>query len=339
MKICHFPRGWPMLEECKALKSIGQEAHAYDFLPHKFFSPADYTLHLQRAARDQLGEKIGEFIDQVKDKYDVFHLHMMLAYANPYCPKVEHLSVLKSLGKKMVVEHHGSDARRMSLATKNNPYFRERRDYVGEARIVSSLRQLATVFDHAVLHDYELVPDIQEFYPHVHVIPYPFDVSFVSPAYPQATTHEPLIVHAPSDPYVKGTDYVLDAVSRLRKAGYEFTFQLVQNLHNNQAIDLYRKADIVIDQLCIGAHGIVSLEAMAYGKPVVCYIKEELVGKYPKDLPIVNANPDTLERVLASLLDSPRDLHELGQKGRAYVEAHHDPTAIAQQWADLYEMC
>lgn len=71
------------------------------------------------------------------------------------------------------------------------------------------------------------MPHIQEFYPHVHVIPYPFDVRFFSPAYPQATQHEPLIVHAPSDPYVKGTDYVLDAVSRLHNAGYEFTFQLV----------------------------------------------------------------------------------------------------------------
>lgn len=78
---------------------------------------------------------------------------------------------------------------------------------------------------------------------------------------------------------------------------------------------------------------------MAYVKPVVCYIKEELVGKYSKDLPIVNANPDTLEHVLAFLLDSPQDLHELGRKGRAYVEAHHDPAAIAQQWVDLYEMC
>jgi len=163
------------------------------------------------------------------------------------------------------------------------------------------------------------------------VIPYPFDVRFFSPAYPQATQHEPLIVHAPSDPYVKGTNYVLDAVSRLHNAGYEFTFQLVENLKNKEGIDLYRKADIVIDQLCIGAHGIVSLEAMAYGKPVVCYIKEELIGKYPKDLPIVNANPNSLERVLASLLDSPQDLQELGQKGRAYVESYHDPPKIANQ--------
>jgi len=124
-------------------------------LPHKFYPPADFTLNLQRAPRDKLSDKIAEFIDQVKDQYDVFHLHMMLAYANPYCPKVEHLSVLKSLGKKLVVEHHGSDSRRMSLASKNNPYFRERRDYVGEARVVSSLRELATVFDHAVLHAHE----------------------------------------------------------------------------------------------------------------------------------------------------------------------------------------
>lgn len=76
---------------------------------------------------------------------------------------------------------------------------------------------------------------------------------------------------------------------------------------------------------------------MAYGKPVVGYIKPSLVGRYPADLPIISANPDNLADVLESLLQSGTLRYEAGRRGRLYVEKHHDAVGLAprldrQQW-------
>ena len=37
------------------------------------------------------------------------------------------------------------------------------------------------------------------------------------------------------------------------------------------------KADVIVDQLRCGSHGVFAVEAMATGKPVLCYIRDELV--------------------------------------------------------------
>src|SRR5690606_570959 len=65
--------------------------------------------------------------------------------------------------------------------------------------------------------------------------------------------------------------------------------------------ELYEISDIGIDQVLYGWHGKVSVELMALGKPVVCYIDPELL-KYRPELPIVSATPTTLTSELEKLI-------------------------------------
>ncbi|GAK00997.1 hypothetical protein JCM19055_4134 [Geomicrobium sp. JCM 19055] len=43
----------------------------------------------------------------------------------------------------------------------------------------------------------------------------------------------------------------------------------------------YQKATVVIDQLRIGSYANLTMESMALGKPVICYVREDLVSKFP----------------------------------------------------------
>ena len=104
-----------------------------------------------------------------------------------------------------------------------------------------------------------------------------------------------------------------------------------------EAFEIYRQADIVIDQLYIGTYGVFALEAMALGKPVVTYLRPDLKEAFPKDLPIVSASEATLKEALASLLENPAELGRLGRLGRSYVERYHDYRKIAVVLAKLYE--
>jgi len=160
-----------------------------------------------------------------------------------------------------------------------------------------------------------------------------------APHYPPLQSDRPLrIVHAPNHRHFKGTRHLLEAVQRLRGEGLAIDLVLVEGVHNDRALEIYRTADIVFDQCLIGFHGYFALEAMALGKPVLCFIRspEEYLLHW-EQCPIINAGPDQLETALRQLLADRRRLHELGIQGRRYVEKHFTLAAFAQRFKRAYD--
>jgi len=146
----------------------------------------------------------------------------------------------------------------------------------------------------------------------------------------------PLIVHAPNHRNIKGTASLVTATQRLRDAGFEFELRLVEKIPPPEAIEIYAQADIIADQFCIGAFGVFALEGLALGKPVLTYLDEEHLGDPIFNLPIVNTNPENLERVLAALIDVPELRTRLGYAGQSAVERYQSPNALAEVWSRIY---
>jgi len=143
-------------------------------------------------------------------------------------------------------------------------------------------------------------------------------------------------VHAPTDKRLKGTEYILGAVARLEKE-HALRLLLLDRVPHRQAIQTYQTADIVVDQVLGGTYGVLAVEAMALGKPVVCYVREDLRETYPEELPIVSANPEDVYQKLKMLVENAPLRHRLGIRGREYVERYHDSMKIAEQLVGLYE--
>jgi len=102
------------------------------------------------------------------------------------------------------------------------------------------------------------------------------------------------------------------------------------------------RADLVVDQLLVGWYGGLAVEAMALGRPVVAYLREEdLTGVPPEmreQLPLIRAEPSTIYGVLKEMLTTcRRDLAELGRRSRDYVVRWHDPRSVAEQLVADYE--
>lgn len=144
------------------------------------------------------------------------------------------------------------------------------------------------------------------------------------------------ILHAPSNPEYKGTAYINEAVNRLRDE-FEFEFIVKSNIKAEELYEEISRADLVIDQMLVGFYGLFSIESMAMGKPVVCYIREDILKNSPVDLPVINANPDTLYSVLKEILKDPSVLIEKGSQSRQYAEKYHDAAKIAKQYYELFE--
>jgi hypothetical protein len=240
----------------------------------------------------------------------------------------------------LLVQYQGDDARQGGFCAENfalSPANAVGLDYY-DAHSDARKRQQIELMDRYCSKIYSLNPDLlhvlpprAEFLPYSHIA-----LDEWTPHYTQAEGRPLRIGHAPTHRGVKGTGHVLAAAEELRRRGYEFELVLIEGLSHQEAKDVYKQVDVLVDQLYAGWYGGLAVELMALGKPVVAYIREGDLGFIPEemraDLPIVQANPSSIVDVLRSLLECPRsDLVALGTRSRAYVERWHDPIGIAQR--------
>jgi glycosyltransferase involved in cell wall biosynthesis len=146
----------------------------------------------------------------------------------------------------------------------------------------------------------------------------------------------PVIIHAPNHRWVKGTDHLLAAIDRLRARGLDFELRLIERIPRHQALELYQSADIIADQFCIGGFGIFALEGLTLAKPVLTYLDQDYLGDPVFNHPIVNTNPENLERILAVLLQVPELRERLGVAGRESIEQYQSVAALAEIWNHIY---
>ncbi|TLS50847.1 glycosyltransferase [Paenibacillus antri] len=332
MRVLHLPYGIGISIAARALRAQGVDATSCSFHSAGYYDYlADIRLNLDRYPPSESVEIRKAFFKEAVDRYDVFHFH----FGETFLPDKSDLKILARMGKTMVAEHRGSDVRIGSVARSfNNPYVRVKKIWP-EPLIRRNLRVLSSSIEHAVVPDRELLPYVEGYYKHVHIVPRAIETGRIQPFYPPPQP-EPLVVHAPSNREVKGTAHLLSAVERLRKEGVPFRFRLIEKLPHEQAMRLYRECAVVVDQLLIGSYANLSMEAMAMGKPAICYIREDLLDAYPPGLPIVNANPETIYDVLKRLLTQPERWNQLGRDGRRYVERHHSLENAASRLLNVY---
>ena len=253
------------------------------------------------------------------------------------------LATVRRSGLPWFVTYQGSDARQPDycLAHFDVTFYREP-EAAPLLDVSDHIRRqiaLVTAGAHKV---YALNPDLLHVLPEgSQFLPYAsVDLSDWRPTW--RDVERPLIIHAPSQRWVKGTRYVLDAVERLLAEGAAFDFELVENMSNAEARQRYERAHLLVDQLLAGWYGGLAVELMALGKPVLSYIRSGDLGFIPdamrEQMPIVGATPDTVYAVLKDWLSRPMaEWRERGLAGRRYVEAWHDPLKIAARLRCDYE--
>lgn len=250
-------------------------------------------------------------------------------------------ALLRLVGVRIVVCAHGGDIlHRDRLHTRFDWIERTQRDYpkwdlVAQQTIARERIRLFTRHARLVLPgDSTLL----RFLPRNDVLfkYFPIDTEGLQPHF-ETGNDIPVIMHAPNHRFTKGTDLLLAAIERLRSRGFALELELIEGVPRTEALQRYAEADIIADQFCGGAFGALALEGMALGKPVLTYLDQEHLGDPVYNVPLVNANGDNLERVLAVLLTS-RDLRtRLGRAGRDCVEKYYSVDALAEVWRVIHE--
>jgi len=287
----------------QALRERGVEAELVVFNRYKLHPEADRSLERHGGlARRQLTQ--WRELLRLLPRTDVFHFYFGLTLV----PQSVQFPILRALRKKSVMHYLGSDIRGK---TPQELAFGKK----AGAEIVGSYDAIRWVLG-------------------AEVIPPGIDVAAIEPAYP-GDRARPVILHAPSSRRRKGTEHVIAACE-----GLDADLVLVEGLHHEEAFERYREADIVVDQLNAGWYGLLAIECMALGKPVVTFLHDEAVRRteeaFGTRVPIVAATKENLRKRLEPLVASASERRRIGEASREYVEQVHDLERVADRLLDLY---
>lgn len=152
----------------------------------------------------------------------------------------------------------------------------------------------------------------------------------------------PVVLHAPSNPRLKGTHVVEEVLHGMQHAGL-VDYRRLTGVPHEQMAAFVAAADVVVDQVVLGNPGVLMTESLAAGRVVVAHLSAEVRGRWthaqaPTDQeppvhagpPVVEADPDTLREVLDGVLAERAAYQELAARGPGWARTHHDGRRAAE---------
>lgn len=330
--------GWPY-KIAKGLRSKGVASknvilHDTDVHDLKRNLPYDEALCDLNTEKFHKFKAIINFIEKASTECKLIHYHS----SNIFFRELHWLHEgrkFKRAGIPMLLSFGGGDARILKIANQKNKFCYKKPDFIHDfivlARYFSWSKNIEYVATDPEMADYAM-PYFKKIFP----FRQPVDLSETTCFVPSKENKCPILLHIPTEPQYKGTKEIVAAVKQLKDEGLNFEFRMIRQLTQQEVYAEIKNCDVYIDELKCGAHGVTAVETMASGKPTVTYIREDLVHKYPKELPLVSANPETIYDVLKDLILSHSRRHELGLESRAYVEKYHDLSVVCDDLIGIY---
>lgn len=256
------------------------------------------------------------------------------------------IGLYRALGRSLFVHYQGDDARQGDFCLRN--FQHSIAQYVDEGYYTPETdalkRRMIRCMTRYCEHVYAVNPDLMHILgPAARFVPYShISLDEWTPVYNQMESRPLRIGHAPSHRKVKGTDLILEALGQLASEGQKYELVLIEGLSNLEARMKYEQIDVLIDQLHAGWYGGLAVEAMALGKPVMVYIRDEdlkfISEEMKADLPFIRVNVESLKDELRRVIQMPRmELYKIAKISRRYVERWHDPLKIANEFKKDYE--
>jgi glycosyltransferase involved in cell wall biosynthesis len=291
----------------------------------KYLPPQMEKQHIKRT-RGVWSKTLGIAYDVWRVKGDVFHAHYLL----------QDCYIAARLGKKPLIGHaHGSDLRK-SL---HHPLWR---------RVVKhNLKNC----DKILVSTPDVLSIAKKFREDAEYFPNPVDSEYFYPKpFIKHDGKKKVLIASDSNWNVKGTDIAIKALSKIKDevdvsivrhgADFDRTAALASSLGLHLSIlpkvphqkldEYYWNTDVVIDRFKLGSLGVISLEAIACGRPVVAYVSSE----FPEYAAFPLKAVDTEEKAVDSIRNADNRLWE---KEYTYFMTEHGATVVVERLLRLYE--
>jgi hypothetical protein len=241
-------------------------------------------------------------------------------------------------GRRVGLVFHGSEARRPERHRSEyafSPFHLSAHADVTRRMIAATSRVhalLATFEGPIFVSTLDLLDDV----PDATWLPVVVGADCFGAAPPALERRRPVVVHAPSNPFLKGTSVIEPVLRRLDGQGL-IEYRRLEAVPSSFVTDLVREADVVVDQIVLGNPGVLAAESLAAGRLVIAHIAEHVRARFPVPPPIVEATPATFETVLRSVARDPGSYRETAGRGPAFAERLHSGRLSAAALADFLD--
>ncbi|MFB9732781.1 glycosyltransferase [Ornithinimicrobium kibberense] len=254
---------------------------------------------------------------------------------------LDDLPALADAGVRTVLLVHGSEMRDLRQHAERDPHspFRERWDERFEAlqALVDRTRTVVEAFPGPVL-----VPtlDMLEAVPGAGLLPITTDVDLFTTDTPALRRPVPVVLHAPTNPRLKGTAVVEPVLTRLHDEG-RIVYRRLTGVPHARMPQVVAEADVVVDQVALGNVATLAAESMAAGRLVVGHVTDAVRTRARElsvrglDLPVVEADPTTFEDVVREIVSRPEAYRDVAAAGPAWAREHHDGRRAAQVLSEV----
>lgn len=241
---------------------------------------------------------------------------------------------LQDAGIHVAMLCHGSDIRlpsRHAAAHVDSPFLDPARPQTRRLEWVT--RRNAGILDRLGLPTFVSTPDLLIDVPDARWLPVT-----IRPEYWESTTEVlsrkvPVVVHAPSSGWLKGSDLVDGVMARLESEGL-IEYRRLQGVPHSEMPDAYRAADIVLEQFRIGTYSVAACEAMAAGRLVIAYISDQVAQVVTEatglSLPVHSTTAGDLEATIRALLREREVAQLQAARGPEFVSSVHNGVLSAE---------
>lgn len=234
---------------------------------------------------------------------------------------------------------HGSDIRPPALHAAANQWSA----FEGSSRVVRSLEE-ETARNAALAAElgvpiFVSTPDLVRWLPQATWCPV-----VVNPSRWSASTAidraRPVVAHAPSNSWIKGTPLIEPTLRRLDEEGV-IEYRQIIGVPHDQMPAFYADADVVLDQFTVGSYGVAACEALASGRLVMGHVDDltraEVLSSTGLELPVHEATVASLEGELRRFAADPDSFAGTRVAGPGFVRAVHDGRRSAASLAGFLD--
>ena len=305
---------------------------------------ADINLHLENKNFLSQVFTLYKVFSEVKNKYDIFHFNYgsslldfqklgLFLLELPYYNK----------NKKIIFTYNGSDSRGVHPLEYWSNLPKPKKTFYSKIVLEIKKRKIKKVSKYAD-HIFALNPDLLRYLPK--------EATFLPYTIANWESIQPIkrkinktirIVHSPTSRDFKGSQFIIDSLSVLKKKYNNIEVKIIENIPHKEALQLYKEADLVIDQVLIGWYGAFGVEVMKMGIPLAVYIREDDLKFIPKEMAedlkksIINITPFNIVEILSKYMENTELFQEKSKQGKNYVQRWHNPLYVADLVKSVYE--
>lgn len=290
---------------------------------------ADHLVSWRTAEHSRQWQK--EMLREIRESYT----HVLIEACFPILGGMVHgdvrrqVALIQDAGVRVGMVGHGNEVRLPSRHRAESPWsqFHNSDEWVAAELVEDVVASNLALIDDLQIPTFVSTAGLLADLPEAAFLGVVIDPERWSNANPLLTEKRIRVVHAPTNPFIKGTPLIAPIVQSLVDDGI-IEYTEIKNLANEEMQEVFAHADVILDQFRIGDYGVGACEAMASGRVVLTYVDDQVraeVERHAKmPLPIPAVTVATLDATIREIAAERERYRALADSGPEFVRRLHN---------------